>query len=515
VKRFTAQSLFLLVLILSSSKTVFAYDPYATGSATVTASVIPSSFNPPTITSPNEGSTTKNTREPLVWQRPNPIPVNPLHHYDIYLDGAIFASSISDSVTPQTYYFYTIYRTGNTFTLELNTDLSQGYHTWRVVAYSNFGISESSDLRTFYVDSIAPAINLQKVDRRILNWNTDNPSSIPDINFRDLTVYTPDPLLTGTVEPYANMQIILLCPQNIRNCSSQTYEGNYPTGIWQHRFYGLVRGYVYSVYLSATDAAGNSTIFPVFYLAYGVVTPTPSAVITPTATPTPVVSPAIPTPTITPEIAVIPTPFVPVPPVSPTPPVFNNKAQAVKTFDYFPLLLILLVLGLPLHLLMATFGAKISFTNTLRFLFTIFFPFVGDKLYQTTPFTTIEFYDPDKLDHPWQIKISNINGFYSLRSSIPSQLFTKITCTGRIWKNHILQSIILSSSCLFPIPESPLSPSNSLRRHCLITRSLPLAIACLTSAFCLVTQPNYFYLIYLYLSLQLVFSEYLYPKISK
>jgi len=504
--------LFFAVFLIFSSKPVLASNPYATGSATVNATVLSTTFNPPILISPYNNSVTKNTRESLVWQRPSPLPLTPLHHYDVYLDGQIFAASVSDSITSQTYYFYTITRSDNTFTLSFNTDLAQGYHTWSVTAYDTTGVNVSSTTWTYYIDSVAPDISLQKVDSQTFHWTTADTSTIPDISLRHITVGNPNPLLSGTVEPYANFQIVLMCPQNILNCHDQTWQGNYPTGLWQNRFYGLIRGLVYTVYLSATDAAGNSTVFPDFYLVYGPVTPTPSATLTPTASPTPPIAPSA---TPTPTLEITPTPFIPVPPIAPTPPVFNNNAQPVKTFNYFVILLILLVIGLPLHLLMTAFGAEISFANLPQFLFTLFFPFIGRKNYQTTPFTTLQFYDPEKLDTSWQTKISDINGFYRLPSPIPAKLFTKVICVGRRWSNVILSGGLLASVCLFPIRETPPTASDRLHHNCLTLRSLPLALACLTSALCLYLEPNYVYLIYLYLSLQLVFSEYLYPKISK
>jgi hypothetical protein len=511
VKRVTAALLFLVVTALVSSKTAVAYDVNSTGSAVVSATILSTTFNPPILVAPVNNSSTNNPREPLVWKRPSPLPVTPLHHYDVYVDGQIFAASVSDSVTTQTYYYYTITRINDTFTLNLNSDFAQGYHTWSVTAYNTYGTSAGSETRTYYIDSIAPYITLQKVDTKTLNWSTNNLTAIPDVTLRGLSVNNPNPLLSGTVEPYANMQIVLMCPQNILNCHNQSYLGNYPTGVWQHRFYGLIRGVVYTVHLSATDSAGNSTIFPEFYLAYGLATPTPSAITTPTVSPTISIPPTT-TPTLT--IEVIPTPFIPAPPLSPTPPIFLTSTP-VKTINYLPYLLILLALGLPLHLLMTTFGAKIRFTQIHHFFLILFFPFFKHQTYQTIPFTTLDFFDPDKLDSVWQTAISNINGFYSLKTDIPPKLFTQITSTGRLWKNTILQSNLLSISCLYPCTETAQMATDRLRHLSMTLRSLPLAIACLTSGVCLALSPNYFYLIYLYLSLHLVFTEYLYPRISK
>jgi hypothetical protein len=295
VPRLTAKLLFFVVLILASSRPVFALDLNVASSASVSASVTNVPLTAPILISPDDNATTNNPREPLVWGRPSPLPTAPLYYYNVYLDGSIFASNVNDGITSQNYYFYNITRVDDTFTLTPNFDYGQGYHTWSVTVYNTYGQNVSSDTRTFYLDSINPFITLQKVESQTLNWSTTDPNSIPDINQRYLTVNTPTPLLTGQVEQYANMQIALVCPQNIPGCSNQLLEGNYPTGDWQQRIYGLLPNLIYSVFISATDAAGNSTLFPEFFLTYSTTSPTPSP--TPTATPTPT---GTPTPTATP-----------------------------------------------------------------------------------------------------------------------------------------------------------------------------------------------------------------------
>ncbi len=516
-------------ILFISSQVIYAYDPNATGSSVVSATVLSTKFDPPVLISPNNNSTTNNAREPLVWKRPSPLPATPLHHYDLYLDGNIFASSISDSITSQSYYFYDIRRVGDTFYLEMTSDFSQGYHTWSVVAYDTSGTSSSSETRTFYIDSIAPAISLEKVDNQTLNWSTEIAGSIPDTGQREIAITTTNPLLSGRVEPYANMQIILICPQNILNCQDQTWQGNYPSGTWEHRFYNLIKGLTYTIHISATDAGGNSTIFPEFYLLYKLTTPIVTATTTvsppkpspvtpiakvPSITPTPAIT-ISPTPWQAPEFI---TPFIPVPPVAPTPPPIKDILLPTPKpkLDIWPLILImLLVFGLPLHLFMTVFGYKIHVTHTLKFLFTLFFPFLGRKPYQTYPFASIYFYDPDKLNKTWQNPISDVNGYYNLKSPLLEKFFIEIICQGRSWKGTFINGNTIPNTCLFPKPEDSRTALERLQHIFVNTRIGPLVIAISTSTVALIKIPNYFYLIYLYLSLQLVFSEYIYPKISK
>ncbi len=514
MNRVISKLIILIFLVIVSSSSLFAYDLTSDYSSAVSATVVGSTttFNPPSLITPNDNSTTNNTRQPLVWQRPSPLPSNPLHHYDVYLDGTVFAYSISDSLsTSQTYYFYTARRDNDTFYLEFLTDLSQGYHTWSVTAYDTVGNYAASATRTFYIDSVKPYILLEKIDKKTLNWNTSVSGSIPDINLREITITNANPLLSGMIERYANMQITLICPQNIPNCSNQSYLGNYPSGIWQHRFYGLIKGLTYTVYLSSTDAGGNSTIFPEFYLAYGIITPSPT-----TITPSVSVSPTqIVTPTTIPEIEVPPTPYIPTPPVAPTPPAFQNATLVSTQTKIISWLLLLMVIGLPLHLLMTIYGAGIRFISIFKFLFILFFPFIGKKEFQTTPFATIDMYNPEKLDSTWQSKISDIRGYYSLVSPLIEKIYVKIFSTGRFWKNTIINSGILSITCLFPIPYDTKTHQNRLQIVIMRFRILPLILAVLTSGYALYTSPNNYYLIYLYLSAQLIFSEYLFPHLSK
>lgn len=518
----TKKLLLLIFLISISAEKTYALNPYATSSAVVSATVVGTTFNPPILISPDNNGVTNNSRVSLVWQRPDPLPSTPLHHYDVYFDGQLFASSVSDSITTQTYYFYTITRNNNTFSLNPTTDLAQGYHTWNVTAYDTTGISASSETRTFYLDSYSPNIKLEKVDRQTLNWDTANPGSIPDVNQRNLIITTANPLLSGTVEAFANMQITLICPQNIQNCQNQTYQGNYPTGIWQHRFNSLLKNVTYTVNIIATDAGGNTNTFPVFYLLYQTttsITPTTPATITkkPTLTPTPYTSITV-TPSVTypsPTTEISPTPYTPPILPIPTPPLEATLQKTSTNFFAQYWYLILLALGLPLHLIITLYGTQTRLALSLKFLFILFFPFLGKKEYQTTPFSTLEMFDPEKLDNTWQTKISDIRGFYHLTSPLLSNIFVKITCTGRHWKNIIIESTTLPSTCLIPLLDDTKTRQNRLRRFSMSFRSLPLALACLTSSILLILLPNYFFLTYLYLSLHLVFTEYLYPRLEK
>lgn len=503
----------------------------------VTATVPDQSFNGPVLVSPTNNATLTTTRPTFSWQRPTPAPASPLNHYDLYIDGAVFAASVPDSLVYADFYFYTATASGGTFYVTLKTDLSQGYHTWNVTAYTDAGTSANSETRNFYIDSTAPYISVTNVDQTSLSWNTSVSGSIPSVENRYLTSTVSNPVFKGGVENSANFKIVLMCPDNILTCVNQTYTSNIPSGLWSYQFVGLISGATYTAKLSATDASGNSTIFPDFFVTYTSPSTTPTTTATPTTPPTTTVSPTpttiatvsgtitpfptlpLPSEALTPPPGLLnvitPTPFNFGPPPAPTPP----PRRTIPTFSaidlFYNFLLILIVLGLPLHLLMATLGTGSPLSFVFKFLFILAYPFLRKKSYQTTPFTFITIFHSEKLNHPWQKTVSDINGFYHLRRSIPENIYIKLLAIGRIWRGTLFKGSNLSITCLYSLPMNPLDARSRFRKVLYEQRIIPLIVACVTSITAFAIKPSYPILIYAYFSLQYLFSEYYYPKLLK
>lgn len=488
----------------------------------VSATVPDLSVNPPILISPGANATVQTTRPTLSWSRPSPLPISPLNHFDLYLDGALFASSLSNSLTSVDFYFYSASASGGIFYVSPKTDLTQGYHTWSVTAFNDAGNSASSETRTFYIDSISPFVSLTSVEELSISWTSSIPASIPAIDSRYFTVQTASPLLKGGVEAYANFQIILVCPQNIP-CTNQTYTSNAPTALWEHRFSGLINGRTYTLKASATDAAGNSTTFPDFFITYGtsiIVTPSASPSATLTGSPTPTTFPELVLPSpVTPPPGLLnvitPTQIVFRPPVSPTPPPVKSPAKFSPIDLFYNFLIVLIIFGLPLHLTMAAIGTKTPLRFIHQFLFILAYPFLRAKKYRTSAFCFIDIFISDKLDHPWQSVVTDTQGYFNLKSPIPENIYISLSSIGRSWKNNLFKGQIILTSCLFPMPTKPLDDRSRLLKSIYDIRAIPLIVALLTSTTAMIIRPSYFILIYIYFSLQYAFSEYLYPKINK
>jgi hypothetical protein len=250
------------------------------------------------------------------------------------------------------------------------------------------------------------------------------------------------------------------------------------------------------------------------------VTPTqfPTASVTPVAPVSPSIT--LPTPStiiVPPSLSEIylPTEFLPIPPATPPPPPKVIPPTPKPAFPYLTYLMILLIIGLPLHLLMTQFGTNTSFRYTFRFLLVLLFPFTSSKKSRTHPFTTVVFYDPKITYQPWQIVISDINGKYSIKENPPKDFFIKCFSFKRKFNPVIIPSAIHPLICLYSLPESREKLVERLQISSFHTRSFPLILAILTSSITLFFIPNYFILAYLYLSLQAAYSEYYYPRFQK
>jgi len=484
----------------------------------VTTTVLDQSFPSPDLISPSDGSVTNNPREPFSFRRVGEVASHiTLDHYDLYLDGSLLAQGISHTLaSTQEYYFYIVERKDEIFNIYPKFDMAEGYHTWNVNAYSTVGVSSGTGTWRFFIDSITPFIKLNRVDNNRLNWDTRDPSTIPPVQNRYVYVNRADPLLTGEVESNANLQFTVICPP-VGQCQNINQTFNYPDGTFQYRLYDLIPNQTYSVYLSATDAAGNSSILPVFYLIYSTLPPgvRPTPPVTPT---TPAVPPALPPPApiITPPgLSEIfsPAQFLPVPPSAPTPPPAELPRPA-PAFNLGLLLVIILVFGLPLHLAMSQFGTRTDIGMTHKFLFVLLFPFVGRKQHTTYPFTTIEAYDPADHFNTLSHTISDILGQYSLPEKLPPKVLIRAFHQKRLFKPTIFANQ-LTTLCIFLKLKDHENTLQRLENFSMSKRAYPLIAGILTSSIALFIMPSYSLVIYLYLCLQAGFSEYIYPKINR
>jgi len=535
---------------------------------TITAHIPDYSVSNPILISPSDFAITNNPYEPFSFTRSTSIPG--VDYYDLYLDDQLVAGNIDHDLPSQEYYFFKTLRQNETIHILLKQPLSEGTHTWYIKAYGVSGSRKSatSGKRSFTVDSTYPQIILTSIDNQTLNW------IVPDRT--DIIVRSSNPFFKGKVEALSNLKLSLLCPAvnsplSIVNCSDPSITIFEEDGNWEHRFHNLVPNHRYAVYLAATDKAGNSHIFPTFYITY-----VPYSIIsyifpTPTGTP-PLPSPpseggervgVSPTPTGTPPLPSPPSEGgerVGVSP-PPSPSIPQEKFLPTPTSKPFiipkSLFINLILFGLLFHLLLTYFGASVPIRQYPPFFWRLLFPFMtksnrrtvmskdlslfpspnlgeGRKgeVIQPLPFTTIYIFNPTNLHQKPYLYISNILGQFSLPSvmlnsvqhqSILNQVqdnsetselvLLRLNRPGYTFKDQLInhQTLLAINELNLERKDSP-SALERLQLLSLNLRWLPLLVANLTSLLlCYFATLSPITLVYLLISLLLTYSEYLYP----
>lgn len=484
----------------------------------LTAKVLPIEISlPPQLLFPDTNAVTNNPYEPFGFKRAYSI--TGISHYDLHLDGSEVAGNIVHSAISQDSYFFSTGRVGETIQVNLKFPISDGLHYWQVRAISLAlgSLTASSETRYFTVDTTIPLITLTNVGNNSISWASYDPSTIPDPP-RELVVTSKDPLLQGKVEAYSNLKIALICPNGHPECTNQSVIVNETDGNWEHLFHNLIKDVKYTGYLAAVDAAGNTNIFPEFFVTYVPKTlpffPTPTrstAVLSPdsqSGSPS-----ASPSPITPPEIIKRPPPS---PTVHPSP--FVAKGEVGQApLDYRFLILFTLV-GLLLHLLLTNFGAGIPLLQIPSFFWRLLFPFLLSKDYQTInskplPFVTISLFNADDIKGRSFQTVSQIQGHFSLPKDLPKNLFVKVTRPGFIFQDRILDHRTFKSIKKIKLEaKDSLSALERLQISSLTIRWLPLTIANLTGITASLLTQNIFTIAYTVIALELTYSEYIYPR---
>ena len=476
----------------------------------VTSATIPdSSVSTPNLRNPSDGAYTKNPFEPFSWQRSTCD--TGIDHYTVYRDDIIVADGITHADVQATS-IYTASVDSSYVYLTFKAAISEGSHTWKVIAVGSEGNTASSETWTFTVDTTIPHIILKSLDKNTMYWATHDPTTIPPWDQRQLIVTTSDPLISGKVEANSNIKFSLSSGQTVT-----VFEAD---GNWEHRFRNLTKNVTYSVFITATDAAGKPNSFPEFTITYLQgqtlqVTPTPAPTLTPSACPPNCEAVGWLIPTVVEESFPPTLPEFRLPPSAPREglAVAPAKAGVIPglTRNLYPFILF----GLLLHLTMTFYGAGIHLSHLPGFLFTLCFPFLGKKNYEIDPFfASVAIFDPANLSHEFFSWVSNIKGKISLEFPNPKQIFLQLTRPGYEKQSLLLATAAIPEGTVIKLkPKDHLSRLERFKTFTLSWRGLPLIIADLTSLVVLILAPSLPVAFYFGLALTLTYSEYIYPRL--
>ncbi len=213
------------------------------GSTAVTATV-PGEPDTPILISPSNNSIISTTSPSFIFS-PSLGSVS-VNHYDLWIDGAKNTSPIARSL--------------ETINTQAKAPLSEGVHTWFVAAVGDSGRTRNSVTWTFTVDTTAPLILVNKVAE-----HTTSLSSLYLDTFKNEVSFTTSdryPPISGQGEAQAALSVTF---------SNALGSETVSTIIGGDRIFTVkpktaLRLGRYSVAVSSTDPAGNTTTLPAFYL---------------------------------------------------------------------------------------------------------------------------------------------------------------------------------------------------------------------------------------------------------
>lgn len=317
----TKSSLFTLacyaVIYLLCSIPAFAQvvDQGSVVSATVPDIVAPSSV---VLIAPPDETLTNDATPTFVWQQATDnVGVT---YYQFWLDGSLLFDNIPTSSTTNGQYTLNYDSNSGQYSLTPSALISNGTHTWSIVAYDLAGNNSTSVTWEFTVDTQAPSFIVTAVGEFTTVISAQDLSSVPT---DPIELEDNEPILSGTGEPNAQVQLTVTIPDQAAQVINFTISGS---GTWSVQLGILPRDVVIYLTFIITDSAGNSSVLsdlPILIIQEFIVfppTPTPSPspsgspIASPPQSPDPSASPLAsiePTPTATPEI--LPSPIIQIP----------------------------------------------------------------------------------------------------------------------------------------------------------------------------------------------------------
>lgn len=215
------------------------------GSTAITATV-PSTVEPdiPVLISPKNNSVTNTTAPNFIF---NPsLGSTAVSHYQLWLDGNLNTDHIPQSTL--------------TIITNAKSALSQGQHTWMIKAIAINGTYRNTATWIFTIDTTAPLILVNQVAEHTTSLSSLDLTTIPS----NLTFTTTNrlPVISGQSEANAGLTISL-----ISSASTTTLAATVGSDATFSLKPGSNLNYAsYTVLITSTDLAGNTTTLPSFTL---------------------------------------------------------------------------------------------------------------------------------------------------------------------------------------------------------------------------------------------------------
>lgn len=308
-----------------------------TVSATVADNIAPTT---PILISPEDNSYVTTGYVTFVWK--GSTDANGIKEYELLVDGSVLFTDIppNDAVKPG----YTVDYDESTeyYTLTVKDLISDGTHTWKIIAIDTLENGSDSATWSFTVDTQAPSFVLTQIG--------DVPTSI---SAQDLSTVPEDPIeldenspqLLGNGEANSTVVLTVTIPDDPTQTFIATTDVN---GNWGQLLGILPRDEIIVFDFTITDQAGlvsvlNNVkiIIKTKVITYPPTSPSP----TPTPSPDPSASPGVtPVPTPPPPTSPPPSPLISIPL---TPPIEIAHEILQETIEHLPAPLKALVAAVP------------------------------------------------------------------------------------------------------------------------------------------------------------------------
>ena len=281
---------------------------------TVTATV-PDIIDPSTVIliDPTDEELLNDATPTFIWQQASDnVGVS---HYQLWIDGSIYFDLIPITNTSNGSYTLTYNSDNGQYSLTPSASLSNGAHTWQVLAFDAADNNSSSVIWDFTIDTQAPSFIITSIGPESTAISAQDINSVPE---EVIELEDNEPILSGTGEAGASVQVTVSIPSQANQIINFTISDD---GTWSFQLGILPRDTIITLNFVITDEAGNVSILSnlkILIIQEFIVFP-------PTPTPTPIPPSPTPTPTLAPGETPAPTP-VPtptVPPVTPPPPIIK------------------------------------------------------------------------------------------------------------------------------------------------------------------------------------------------
>ncbi|MBU1084894.1 hypothetical protein KKB06_00940 [Patescibacteria group bacterium] len=210
-------------------------------SATVPDSQSPST---PILISPTNNSTINSSSPAFIFETSTDNVA--VHKYELWLNEIKNTEILHSSTT--------------TISITATSALTDGQHTWKIKAVDTSGNTTDSATWTFIVDTTAPIILINQIAEHQVTLSSQDNSTIP-ANY-SLTTTNQLPTFTGSSEANANI-VIILTSASTQYTFTTTANSNASFTLTPNFQLGTGN---YTVSISATDLASNSSSLPSFSL---------------------------------------------------------------------------------------------------------------------------------------------------------------------------------------------------------------------------------------------------------